>query len=281
MKRGRRLRPHERRSPAGRFSIALLFLLVFVSLALAGECEYHRVRWVIDGDTIVIDTGQKVRLIGVDTPEKGDRRRDVEFYAIEAMEFLRNTVQGRRVCLKKDPLHSKHTDDYGRLLRYLYLGKRFINKELLAKGYAYVFTSYPFSYIDEFRAIEARARAQGLGIWDNQKRCQWQDSLLQAMRLADTCGSGDNICPWQAGRFIGKRVKVRMFVHRVMEGREYVFLDSERDYKSPLNLRALLPASRATDPYRYLGRAIEVTGKVELYKNRPELRVDKIELLSP
>ncbi len=266
------------------FSAYLLWSVLFSFLILppsvhAEDCEYHRVRWVIDGDTLVIDTGQKVRLIGVDTPEKGDYRRDVEYYAIEAMSFLREAVDGKRVCLKRDPLQKHNKDHYGRLLRYLYIGDRFINLELLQKGYGYVFTSYPFSYIELFRAKEKEARAKALGVWNIQKKCQWQMDLIEQMRLADTCGTENTICPWQAMKFLGKKVRVRMFVHRVMEGREYIFLDSERDYRSSLNLRVLIPAGKVSDPYEYLGRAIEAEGRVELYKERPELRAEKIRLI--
>ncbi len=279
MKRGRRLRRAVRRGPAGRFSLVLLTVFVLVSTSVAQECEYHRIRWVIDGDTFVIDTGQRVRLIGVDAPEKGDTRRDVEFYAIEAMRFLSQSIQGRRVCLKKDPLHKEDKDQYGRLLRYLFVGDRFINLELLKKGYAYVFTSYPFSWIEEFRRAESEARAKALGLWDNEKRCLWERALTEAMKRADACGRDGTICPWQADRYVGRRVTVLMFVHRVMEGREYVFLDSERDYHSQLNLRVLLPSKKVPDPYGFLGRAVEATGRVELYKGRPELRAETLKVI--
>ncbi len=281
MPNDRKWRQPDRKSLVGRFSLLVIVLVVaFCSSVRATECEYHRVRWVIDGDTVVIDTGQKVRLIGVDTPEKGDRRRDVEFYAIEAMQFLRSEIQGQRVCLKKDPLQRTGRDNYGRLLRYIYLNNRFINKELVQKGYAYVFTSYPFNFISEFKTLEARARAQGLGIWNTTLKCQWEQALINSMKLADTCGSNGTICPWQAGQYVNKKVTVRMFVHRVIESRKYTFFDSERDYHSPLNLRVLIPPEEP-EPYKYLGRVIDVTGRITLYKDRPELIMEQLRLLHP
>jgi len=271
-----------RKSPAGSFSflaIVFLILLFFSSSAKATPCEYHTVRRVIDGDTLVIDTGQRVRLIGIDTPEKGDRRRDVEFYAIEAMRFLKKAVEGKRVCLKKDPLHNSDRDEYGRLLRYIFVDNRFINRELIQDGYAYVFTSYPFVYIKEFKKAEAVARAKQIGIWNMDEKCRWQKHLIQAMKLSDTCGTDETICPWEAIEYIGKKVRVRMFVHRVLEGRDRIFIDSERDYRSPLNLRIVIPKYILKDPYIYVGEAIEVSGRVELYKDHPELQVTRIRLL--
>src|SRR4030042_2567140 len=74
---------------------------------------------VIDGDTIEIEGGQKVRYIGIDTPEKVDPRPSVQCYGKEAAAKNKELVEGKRVRLEKDV---SETDKYGRLLRYVFVG---------------------------------------------------------------------------------------------------------------------------------------------------------------
>ena len=91
-----------------------------------GESVYR----IIDGDTFELGSGERVRLICIDTPEIGQKE-----YA-EAKEFLSGLILGKRVRLEKDV---SEKDAYGRLLRYVYVGDLFVNKELVEKGYASVF----------------------------------------------------------------------------------------------------------------------------------------------
>ncbi len=82
---------------------------------------------VIDGDTVELDNGDRVRLIGINTPERGD------FYYDESKKMLVDLVENKSVKLEKDV---EDKDRYGRLLRYIYLDDKFINLELLKAGYA-------------------------------------------------------------------------------------------------------------------------------------------------
>ena len=115
--------------------------------------------FVIDGDTIDIAGGERVRLLGIDTPE-----RDECFYK-EAREFVRDAVEGRDVRLESDVTER---DQYGRLLRHVFhSNERFeqhLNYELVKEGYAVVLPIPPDrAYRAEFRAAEAEAKAAGLG----------------------------------------------------------------------------------------------------------------------
>ena len=87
----------------------------------------HIVFKVIDGDTFEIETGEKVRLIGIDTPEKNEPNYE------EAKLFLISNIQGRKVILQKDV---SDKDKFGRLLRYVYLEGELINLRLVEEGYA-------------------------------------------------------------------------------------------------------------------------------------------------
>lgn len=122
---------------------------------------------VIDGDTIEIEGGQKVRYIGINTPETKDPRKEVECFGKEAAGENNKLVMGKRVKLEKDV---SDKDKYGRLLRYVYVGELFINLELIKNGYAQIMTYPPdVKYQKDFLTAEKQAREQNLGLWS---KCQ-------------------------------------------------------------------------------------------------------------
>ncbi len=122
---------------------------------------------VVDGDTIEVG-GQKVRYIGVNTPETVDPRRPVQCFGHEASEFNKSLVEGRAVRLVRD---ISETDKYGRLLRYVYLEDgTFVNLALVSGGYAQVNTYPPdVAHAREFQSAQTEARAAGRGLWSSCK----------------------------------------------------------------------------------------------------------------
>jgi len=119
-----------------------------------------KVARVIDGDTIEIEGGQRVRYIGIDTPELG---QNADCYAREAYEKNKELVGNEIVGLEKDV---SETDRYGRLLRYVYMGDLLINDVLVREGYANA-SSYPpdVKYQERFRGAEREARENSRGLW--------------------------------------------------------------------------------------------------------------------
>ncbi|MBX3023969.1 thermonuclease family protein [bacterium] len=148
-------------------------VLLFVALLLAGPAaarDTARVESVVDGDTIrVLMRGERltIRLIGVDTPELGDRAdrgAPPQPYAREAAAFTRARLRGRSVELAYEA-GDRH-DRYGRTLAYVFLADgTFFNRELLRQGYARAYARGPFRYRDAFLADEAAARRAGRGLW--------------------------------------------------------------------------------------------------------------------
>jgi micrococcal nuclease len=117
----------------------------------------------VDGDTLELDGGERVRLIGVDTPETVDPRRPVQYFGKEASAFTHRMAQGRSVRLEYD---QDTRDRYGRTLAYVYLQDgTFLNAEIIRQGYGHAYTRFPFRYQAEFLALEREARAQGRGLW--------------------------------------------------------------------------------------------------------------------
>lgn len=124
------------------------------------------VRKVVDGDTIVVTGGERVRLIGVDTPESVTPDRPVGCFGKEASRFTAHVLPpGTSVRLVGDV---EQRDRYGRLLAYVYrqADGLFVNAELLRQGYAQLLTIPPnIAHTDEFTAIARQAREGSQGLW--------------------------------------------------------------------------------------------------------------------
>lgn len=117
---------------------------------------------VIDGDTVELDTGDRVRYLLVDTPEVSGM---TECFGPEAEEFNRSIVEGQKVTLDYD---TECTDAYDRLLAYVTLPSgRVVNEVLLERGYACVLHIPPngSDYVDEYLRLEAEARDGQVGLW--------------------------------------------------------------------------------------------------------------------
>lgn len=119
------------------------------------------VEHVIDGDTIALESGERIRYLLVDTPEVTE---PVECFGPEATEFNRSIVEGQTVQLSYD---QECTDRYDRLLAYVELDGRSVNELLLERGYACVLHIAPngAGRIDDYRRLEERAQVGQVGLW--------------------------------------------------------------------------------------------------------------------
>ncbi len=121
---------------------------------------------IVDGDTIVVAGGERVRLIGVDTPESVKPGTPVECFAKEASRHLESLIPpGVAVVLVADV---EPTDRYDRTLAYVYRASDglFVNEALVADGYANVATFPPnVAHVDDFLAAERAARRADRGLW--------------------------------------------------------------------------------------------------------------------
>jgi len=124
------------------------------------------VRQVVDGDTLEVTSGERVRLIGIDTPETRARDRPVGCFGQEASRFTATVVPaGTAVRLVGD---TEQRDRFGRLLAYVYrrADGLFLNAELLRQGFAQLLTIPPnIAHTDEFTAIARQAREGSQGLW--------------------------------------------------------------------------------------------------------------------
>lgn len=160
------------------FILALAIVASFVGGTIVGyglkEAETPssdvEVARVVDGDTLVVRVGtgtEKVRLIGVDTPESVDPRRAVQCFGREAAEHARRLMAGKRVRLEADS-SAGDRDSFGRLLRYVYLEDgTLVNEALIRDGYAHEYTyRKAYSLQLRFKEAEREAKANERGLWN-------------------------------------------------------------------------------------------------------------------
>ena len=138
--------------------IAITCLYLINPLEVYSRKNKYLVERVIDGDTFVIKDKESVRLIGINTPEKGKP------CYLEAKKKLEDLIFDEKVILKKD---ISERDRYNRLLRYTYENRLFINLEMIESGYAYAHSYTPdIKYKETFKKAEQEAKEQKIGcLW--------------------------------------------------------------------------------------------------------------------
>ena len=120
---------------------------------------------VIDGDTIRLTTGEKVRYIGIDTPESVHPTKDKQCFGGEASIENERMVLGKTVILEKD---KSETDRYGRLLRYVWLDGEMVNKKLVRDGFAVAKAYKPdVKYQEILEQAQLEAQTANRGLWAN------------------------------------------------------------------------------------------------------------------
>lgn len=132
------------------------------------QAGYYNVAQFDDGDTVIVDmngTEEKIRFIGVDTPETKDPRKPVQCFGRKASEFTKNLIGDNPIRLEADPTNTNR-DRYNRLLRYVYLPDgTLVNLEIIKQGYGFAYLSFPVQKAEEFHLAQKQAREKGLGLW--------------------------------------------------------------------------------------------------------------------
>jgi micrococcal nuclease len=158
-----------------------LALLVLAGLWLAGcgaespkPPQEAQVTRVIDGGTLILEGGARVRLLGIDAPRMGKEGQPPEFMALQAKTCLADMALGKKVRLEYDQLRY---DPFGSLLAYLFLpGGTFINGEIVRQGLARVYLHDPnFRYGEILLAAQKEAMAAARGLWQKQPQAQETD----------------------------------------------------------------------------------------------------------
>jgi len=129
-----------------------------ISIGEESAQDLYMVSEVIDGDTIILSNGDRIRFLGINTPEKG------MYFYMESKDVLKIMIYGKNITLEKD---ISDCDLYGRKLRYVFLKNTFINLEMVKRGYANTYTYPPdVKYGKEILMAERYARENNLGLWE-------------------------------------------------------------------------------------------------------------------
>ncbi len=216
--------------------------------------ETARVVSVIDGDTIIVEGNRTVRLLGIDTPERGE-----PFYA-KARDALRRAIGTRPVRLVS--CREEQRDRYGRLLAFVEADRTDSGAELLRLGLARTLFVGPCARPREtaYRQAERAAFLAGRGIW----------SLQEPRRVDHT----------QAGKYIGWMMSVSGAVRNVHVGPRAVHLNFGGDYRTDFtavifrkDLAGLSREGLLLPVTGYRGRRVVVTGSIKEY-NGPEVLIN-------
>jgi micrococcal nuclease len=249
------------------YSAPLLFLAFFLFLPGCGsgavenalDGEYHVVE-VVDGDTLKIAGGRKVRYIGIDAPETMKRTGtgwvfQPEAYGMASKDRNTELVEGRRVFLEFD---EEKKDRYDRWLAYIHSDGVMVNLELVREGLATVYTFPPnIKYYEELIRAQDHARAGRKGLWSSIRE----------------------IAPEEATENVGSFRSVKGTVSEVRFSRGRIALHIGRGKRN--HLKAVIFArniplfsTEGIDPIgHYRGRYVEVIGKIE-DSGGPEIMID-------
>lgn len=157
------------------------------------EGTFYQVTGIVDGDTIKIKIGdktEKVRVIGIDTPETQNKK---QCYGKEASSKMQSLAQGKKVRLEADTSQSDR-DQYGRLLRFVFLeDSTDVGKTLISEGYAHEYTyNKPYKYVNEYKLVESDAKTRLLGFWatttcsgNTSQTSEQAVQVIQAKRKAE------------------------------------------------------------------------------------------------
>jgi micrococcal nuclease len=142
------------------------------SLVTPAKLPAAKVVKVVDGDTVDVELNgktERLRAIGINTPETVDPRKPVECFGKEASDWAKVLLTNQTVFLEADPSQQER-DQYNRLLRYIWLPDgRLFNLEMIAQGYAYEYTySVPYKYQAVFKQAQQDAQNRQQGLWSPQ-----------------------------------------------------------------------------------------------------------------
>lgn len=158
-------------------------------LALAAsstDSESATVVRVVDGDTIQVKLAsgkrEKVRIIGIDTPETVDPRKAVQCYGKEASAKMKALLNRKKVTLEMNPAENK--DKYGRLLRYVNLKGKDIGAQMITDGYAFSYKSYPHPRLEQYNELEKKASEAKTGLWGS--KCDYGMTSSKSSSSAST-----------------------------------------------------------------------------------------------
>jgi len=177
--------------------INIMKVVIFVAIALFGGYNYlvesvekqsmhaesnysntdkntYPILYTFDGDTYSVKVNEKkekIRVLGIDTPEKKGGFRPEGCFGDHASDYAKEQLQNKKVGLLK-PSTYENTDKYGRLLRYVFLDGQDFGAHLISEGYAFSYKKFPHPRRAHYNALEKEAQKNKKGMW-NPDNCDY------------------------------------------------------------------------------------------------------------
>lgn len=246
-------------------SYLILFVVLISSCIDSDGQEKYRVIDVIDGDTIIIDhpKTERVRYLGINTPEKLRADSPGDPFSDESTEFNKKLVLGKDVFLKTD---TEKYDPYGRLLAYVFVDGQFVNEELVRNGLARAFFIGPNRhYENQIYSAQKEAQKKKKGIWSDPGSFEYFPENKKFL-----------IKSYNSKRHINERVVVRGKVDKLKKNSSKVMVLSIGDDLDIVIFKDSLDNFRFfnIDPvYDYVGMPVEVLGRVTMHRGSPQIVV--------
>ena len=243
----------------------ILCVILLISCTDSKDTETFRVLDVIDGDTIIIDHPkvERVRYLGINTPEKLNDDSPGDPFSLESTLFNEDLVLGKDVKLETD---EEKYDPYGRLLAYVFVNGKLVNEELVRNGLARVFFIGPNrKYENRIYQAQEEAQKEKKGIWGDPEGFKYFPENKEFL-----------IKSFQARNYINDRVVVRGKIDGIKKNSSKVMVLNIGNDLDIVIFKDSLENFRffKIDPaYDYIGMPVEVIGRVTMHRGSPQIVV--------
>ena len=223
---------------------------------------------IIDGDTFRLETGEKVRLIGIDAPELSQPGGEM------AREYLAHLLLGKPIILERG---SEDRDKYNRLLRFVYIGNLCINEEMIRQGYAEA-RYLPENPIREYYVqLEIQAEVTKAGLWS--------DNVFQPRSYVDWDSNLPVISWVNADDYYNQCVIIEGTIVDTYDSGIVCFLNFHTNYQyfTAVIFACDIPGFPYPPDTYYVGKKVQIIGIIKEYRGSPEIIVktpEQIKILS-
>ncbi len=249
-----------------KYFLAALGLSLLISCGQPLSSKTFYAVKVIDGDTLILNDGEHLRLIGIDTPEVRIRQGhsfvfSPKPFALEAKRFVKNLVEGKKIYVE---FGKEKTDKYGRALGYCFLSSNnlFVNKEVLKRGLAIISIIPPNDkYLPEFISAQKFAQKQKNGLWQGVGVISPEQAAGHLNEIIKVKGRARSVFSTKGGGVVIKFVQPGFKVYIPPGCLDYFFN------------KGITPFSA------YKNKILEVIGRVRQYKGVPEIIIPVPQLI--
>jgi micrococcal nuclease len=248
--------------------IFLYFLLIGAIVGCTQQADTISCIEIIDGDTFRLTNGDTVRLIGIDAPELSQPGGEM------SREYLAHLLIGKPITLEKG---YEDSDNYNRLLRFVYTGNICINEEMIRQGYAEARYLPENPIRDYYLQLEIQAETAKAGLWS--------DNVFQPRFNLDWDGNLPVISWSEANNYYNQYVIVEGTIVDTYNSGIVCFLNFHTNYQyfTAVIFASDIPGFPYPPDTYYLGKKVQIIGIIKKYRGSPEIIVktpEQIRILS-